>query len=146
MKRLLAALGIFAGAGLVMWLVMGGPGTQVDYRDEALIASGETLFAQNCAACHGDKAAGENSRFLKGGEKPGGSYWAPALNGSAHTWHHPPDALFRIIKDGSPASNSPMRGWGDRLKDPDIHSLLAYLQSLWPDPLRRRYEQALMSK
>lgn len=145
MKRLLAALGIFAGAGVVLWLMMGSSGTAVDYRDAALSKRGETLFAQNCAACHGDKAAGENPRFLKGGAKPGGSYWAPALDGTAHAWHHSPDALFRIIKDGSPARNSPMRGWGDRLDDQDIHSLLAYLQSLWPDPLRSRYEQAFMS-
>lgn len=146
MKRLLVALGIFAGAGAVFWFVMGGSGTAVDYRDAALSKRGETLFAQNCAVCHGDKAVGENPRFLKGGEKPGGSYWAPALNGTAHAWHHPPDALFQIIKDGSRARNSPMRGWGDLLDDQDIHSLLAYLQSLWPDPLRRRYEQSIMRK
>lgn len=141
-SRLLTALVIFAAAGAVIWLAVGGRNEAVDYRDPSLVARGEDLFAQNCAQCHGEKAVGENAQFVKGGTKPGGSYWAPALNGSAHAWHHPPDALFEIIKKGSPADDSPMRGLGDKLSDEDIHAVLAYLQSLWPEQLRKRYEQA----
>lgn len=141
-KRLLAALIIFAGAWAVIWMATGSPAASVDYSDKELIARGGGLFARHCAACHGIGAAGENPRYLKGGGKPGGSYWAPALNGTAHAWHHPPDALFKIIKDGSPAGDSPMRGWGDKLAGGDIHALLAYLQSLWPEAIRLRYQQA----
>ena len=69
-----------------------------------------------------------------------------ALNGTAHAWHHPPDGLFRIIERGSPAADSSMVGWGGRMSGEEIHAVLAYIQSLWPEQLRRRYEQAHSSK
>ena len=145
-RRLLITLFVFAAAAVVIWLFKGGADAEVNYRDAVLVTRGSVLFEKNCSACHGNGGVGENSRFLKGGQKPGGSYWAPAVNGAAHTWHHPPDALFRIIKDGSPASDSPMRGWGEQLNDTEIHALLAYIQSLWPEPLRNRYEQAFKGR
>lgn len=145
-KRLLIALFVFAAAGAGIWLFKGGASAEVNYRDAVLIAKGSILFEKNCAVCHGNEGVGENPQFVKGGQKPGGSYWAPAVNGKAHTWHHPPDALFRIIKEGSPASDSPMRGWEGRLNDTEIHALLAYIQSLWPEPLRNRYEEAFQGQ
>jgi mono/diheme cytochrome c family protein len=117
-----------------------------DYSGTALIAQGETLYAKHCAQCHGPKAVGENPAARKGGNKPDGGYWAPALNGTAHTWHHPPDVLFRIVKEGSPAKDSPMRGWMGRMSDEEIHGVLAYVKSLWPESLRRRYDDAFSAK
>ncbi len=67
--------------------------------------SGENIFAKYCASCHGDQAVGENPLKVAGGQKPGGGYWAPALNGTAHAWHHPPDALFQTVKEGSIAED-----------------------------------------
>ena len=106
------------------------------------IQLGEALFRGNCAICHGEAGMGETPGKPNGGRKPDGGYFAPAMNGQGHAWHHPPQALFEIVKNGSPASDSPMKGWKGRLKDEEIRAILAYLLSLWPSDLRQRYRQA----
>ncbi len=145
--QLLTGLAILAAAALGSIFIFSpnffSPGAEpVNYRDSAVITEGGVLYARHCAVCHGAAAAGEDPRHPKGGLKPAGGYWAPALDGSAHAWHHPPDGLFRIVKDGSPAKDSPMRGWRELMSDAEIHAVLAYVQSLWPEDLRRRYERA----
>ena len=75
------------------------------------------------------------------GTKPGGGYLAPALNGSGHAWHHPPEMLFKIIRDGSPAEESAMLGWRDRMNDSEIREVLAYLFSLWPQEISAPYKE-----
>ena len=102
---------------------------------------GDALYRTNCAICHGEAGVGENPEKPNGGRKPDGGYIAPAHNGNGHTWHHPPDVLFKIVKNGSPASDSPMKGWKDRLKDEEIRAILAYILSLWPPDLRERYRR-----
>lgn len=138
-SALLVLSALLIGGGLWAW--MGGRTVVPDYQDPVVIGAGGNLYAKNCAVCHGVNAQGENPQQRMGGEKPPNSYWAPALNGSAHAWHHPPTMLFNIVKKGSPVENSPMRGWKGQMSDGEIHSVLAYMQSLWPDPIRLRYRQ-----
>ncbi len=121
-------------------------GTTVNYDDPQLIARGKKLFNVNCSPCHGAQAVGENPARVNGGRKPEGSYWAPALNGTAHAWHHPPDDLFRRIKNGSFLRGSPMPIWNGRLSDQEIHSVIAYFQSLWPANLRKGYRERFARK
>ncbi len=145
-SRKLLAVAVLALLGVGAYLAGTFASPPVNYGDPALIAAGAEKFAANCALCHGRKAVGENSASKMGGRKPGGSYWAPALNGTAHAWHHPPDGLFNVIKQGSPAKDSPMRGWKQTLSDREIHGLIAYLQSLWPKKVRERYHQAFSAQ
>jgi len=107
--------------------------------DPATIARGGAVYAQHCAECHGPQAAGQVPGLPQGGANPAGGYFAPALDGSGHAWHHPPDALFGIVKHGSPAADSPMKGFAGKLSDADIRAAIAWLQSLWPPEIRRRY-------
>ena len=129
------------------FLVIGGviacakTGTTVDYDDSQFIARGENLFNVNCSRCHGAQAVGENPAKLNGGKKPDGSYWAPALNGAGHAWHHSRDVLFKHIKDGSPLRESPMPSWKGRLLDQEIRAVIAYFQSLWPAKTRKWYRE-----
>jgi mono/diheme cytochrome c family protein len=104
-----------------------------------LAARGAALYQQNCAACHGPNAEGQVPGQPNGGTRPDGTYIAPALNGTAHAWHHAPQMLFKLVKDGSPAPDSPMKGWAGKMSDPEIAAVLAYIQSLWPERLRQRY-------
>ena len=53
-----------------------------------------------------------------------------------------PEVLFEIVKNGSLAGDSPMKGWKGRLKDEEIRAILGYILSLWPPDLRKRYGQA----
>lgn len=103
------------------------------------IARGKALFAKNCAICHGAEARGQDPKQSRGGRNAAGAYIAPALNGTGHAWHHPPDALFQTIRNGSLASDSPMRGFRDRLADEEIRAILGYLFSLWPPSIQDRY-------
>ncbi|MEE8394411.1 MAG: c-type cytochrome [bacterium] len=136
----LVALAGLAFAAIAWW----PPGLESgpDRANPAAAALGQTLFKTQCAACHGEGGAGEISGQPMGGRKPGGLYIAPALNGTGHAWHHPPDMLFRIVKFGSPAKGSTMAGWEGRMSDPEIWAVLDYLFSLWPEPLRLRLQQA----
>ncbi|UCG38982.1 MAG: cytochrome c [bacterium] len=103
---------------------------------------GESLFASNCSPCHGAKAVGEDPQNnVGGGWREDGSMIAPALNGTAHAWHHGPDLLFRYVRDGSVDPHSPMPAFGDRLTEDEIWSIIRYFQSLWPDRTRALYEQ-----
>ena len=113
----------------------------VSHEDPAVIAQGERLFVQNCAVCHGQQAEGENTEIPMGGTKQSGGYLAPALNGTGHAWHHPPDMLFQIIRDGSAAENSVMVGWTGRMTDAEIHTVVAYLRSLWPPEIKGGYNR-----
>ncbi|MCH8077160.1 MAG: cytochrome c [SAR324 cluster bacterium] len=103
------------------------------------IARGKALFSTNCAICHGPQARGQDPLNPRGGKTSAGAYLAPALNGTGHAWHHPADALFATIKNGSVASDSPMRGFDGRLGDEEIRNILGYLFSLWPPNVQARY-------
>ena len=106
----------------------------------ASIARGEQVYAASCAACHGVGAEGQVPGQPMGGTFADGTYIAPALNGTGHMWHHPPAQLLQIVRNGSPDPTSPMKGFAGRLSEPEIEAVLAYLQSLWPERLRQRYQ------
>ncbi len=103
------------------------------------LALGETLYGRNCAVCHGLQAEGQVAGQPMGGQRADGTYIAPALNGTGHMWHHPPDQLLRIVKHGSPAADSPMRGFADRMSHDEMLAVLTFLQSRWPLELLARY-------
>jgi mono/diheme cytochrome c family protein len=106
------------------------------------VQRGEMLFRQYCKDCHGEQARGENPLAPQGGGKPGGGYLAPALNERGHAHHHPPDVLFGYLRNGSPAQDSPMRSFRDRLSEEDMHAVLGYVWSLWPERMQQAYESA----
>ena len=137
---------LIAGAALaaILYLLFaprwaGGP--IADYRDSEAVARGQALYQVQCLVCHGPAGRGENPESPMGGTKPEGGYLAPALDGTGHAWHHAPDALFRVIKEGSPATDSQMVGWAGRMSDEEIGLVIAYFRSLWPQGIQGRYGQ-----
>ncbi|MCK4837467.1 MAG: c-type cytochrome [Desulfobulbaceae bacterium] len=62
------------------------------------IDMGKKLFAEYCSSCHGEKGIGQDPKRRAGGWDSNKIRIAPALNGTAHTWHHPPSYLFKYIK------------------------------------------------
>lgn len=129
-----------AGAVVGLWKAKeappAGPGVT-----PALLRRGEALFATNCSPCHGAKGIGQNPAEPNGGYDDGGNIIAPALDGSAHAWHHPDELLFSWIKRGSTLAESPMRGWEGRMSDEEIWAVIRYFQSLWPERLRTMQQQ-----
>jgi mono/diheme cytochrome c family protein len=115
------------------------PPSSIESSDPDTIAHGQRLFARNCSPCHSRWAVGENSATPMGGWTSQFGPVAPALNGSGHAWHHPPEYLFQIIHDGSTVKESRMQGWARWLSDYDILAVIAYFQSLWPPQLQKAY-------
>lgn len=87
---------------------------------------GEKLFVTNCQGCHGITGIGEAPQF---GQSMQGL--APALDDSAHAWHHSDQQLQNTILKGSPVPNSRMVAFEGSLSARDTEDLVAYMKSLW---------------
>jgi len=114
------------------------------WSDPSDIANGKNLFAKNCAVCHGPAGIGPQSPALKVKRKDG-KFQPPALNGTAHTWHHSPDLLRKIIAKGGTSYGKGYKGWmpvfEKTLTQKQRDDILKYLHSLWPDKIKRRYDE-----
>lgn len=99
-------------------------------KDFAAIARGKELYAEHCAACHGEQAEG-HPEWRKLGPK--GELNAPPLNGTGHDWHHSKALLHRQIREGGEPPISTMPGFEDTLSDRQIDDIIAWFQSLWPE-------------
>ena len=107
--------------------------------DPAQIALGETVYAQNCAACHGENLEGE-ADWKRQNED--GSFRAPPHTAEGHTWHHSDQQLLEAIELGGArlpdniGGTSNMPPFGGVLTDEEITAVLAYIKSQWPDDIR----------
>jgi mono/diheme cytochrome c family protein len=134
----LAAVTVWAGSAKEEPLALTVLGEAVD---AAMIDQGETIYAENCASCHGTKLEGQPDwrRRLKNGRMP-----APPHDADGHTWHHADRPLFTITKRGVgavvPGYDSDMPAFEGILTDAEIVATLAYIKSTWPE--RERAFQA----
>lgn len=80
-----------------------------------VVARGEQLYAENCAACHG--ANGEGHVLPE----------APALNNMEHAWHHADGQLQRTILEGGQI----MPPFHDKLSAEEAASIVRYVQTWW---------------
>ena len=85
-----------------------------------VLAQGEAIYADTCAACHG--AEGE------------GDVGSP-LNGDAHAWHHVDSQLHAFVRDGIPGTA--MAGHKDHLSDEEIAAVISYLKVWWTPEQRQ---------
>lgn len=101
------------------------------------VAQGPTLYAQNCASCHGANLEGVPN-WKK--TLPDGSLPPPPHDSSGHTWHHPDALLLRIIADGGdPAFNSRMPAFKDKLTEDQMRLILDFIKSKW-DKDKREFQ------
>jgi mono/diheme cytochrome c family protein len=112
--------------------------------DAQQVALGRQVYGQQCASCHGANLEGQANWQT---ELPGGGRPAPPHDASGHTWHHPDQLLFDIVKRGGRASSPPgyknnMPAFGGTLSDEQIWAVLAYIKSEWPPGIRAAREQA----
>ncbi|MFQ5615749.1 MAG: c-type cytochrome [Anaerolineales bacterium] len=113
-KGLLFAL---FGVGLVVvsMIMIGGQRPAEPLAANDVIARGAQLYAENCAACHGEN--GEGHVIPE----------APALNGNEHAWHHPDGQLQRTILDGGQL----MPPFREQLSPQDAAAIIRYIQTWW---------------
>lgn len=116
--------------------------------DTVTVQQGQRLYAENCAQCHG--ASGEGAENWTERQEDG-TFPAPPLNGTGHTWHHPQAALMDTIKNGTKRIGGSMPAWKDKLSDEQIEAILVWAKSQWPAELyqawaRRNQESLNKSK
>jgi len=100
--------------------------------DAAAAKRGAVIYQKHCASCHGLNAEGQAAPppMLR---NPG-YVTAPALNGSAHAWHHKDEDLLKVIMEGSKRPNT-MPGWKGVLTIKQAKDVIAYFKNLWPKRL-----------
>ena len=112
---------------------------ELDDRD---LAAGQTLYAENCASCHGANLEGQQDWRSPG---PDGVLPAPPHDASGHTWHHGNLQNFTYTRLGGQGAlaemgitdfKSGMPAFGDVLSDDEIWDILAYIRSTWPEEIR----------
>ena len=106
------------------------------------IARGQSLYAQQCAECHGAKLEGQPSWRLP---DENGVLPAPPHDETGHTWHHDDRLLFEYTKFGGKEAlairgisdfSSGMPGFSQALSDDEIWDILAYIRSTWPERIQ----------
>ena len=81
---------------------------------EKLLATGQTLYTQNCSRCHGTDGQGTRR--------------APALNVQTFFDKVTTDqAMLQIVSSGVPGTAMP--AWGDRMSVSEIEAIVAYVRS-----------------
>jgi mono/diheme cytochrome c family protein len=111
--------------------------------DASQVALGKTVYAAQCAACHGANLEGQPNWQTR---RADGKLPAPPHDASGHTWHHPDAQLFAITKQGTAALvgddyKTDMREFGSLLSDAEIWAVLAYIKSTWPPEIRARHDR-----
>jgi mono/diheme cytochrome c family protein len=109
-------------------------------RDSTLmIARGKIIYENYCVSCHQVNLSGAEN--WKGIDEDGHRK-APPLNGTGHTWHHDDASLHNIIKYGLVKIvknyEGKMIGFGDKINDKQIDSVLSYIKSHWEDEIYER--------
>lgn len=125
-----------------------GDDAETNGNNRTAVTLGAAAYREHCVACHGERLEGQPKwrvRFPDGRLPPP----PPPHDATGHTWHHPDQHLFDIVKFGTAALvggdyNTDMAAFGDRLSDQEIWAVLAYIKSQWPEEIRSR--QARMNK
>lgn len=132
------AIPVLAAVAAGSWYVLHGDRDAGGTADPARIARGKVHYDAHCAACHGADLEGEAGWQNR---RADGTLPAPPQDETGHTWHHPDQQLFVIIKEGmqavaGPDYKSDMKGFGDVLTDDEIRAVLDYIKSRWPERVR----------
>jgi|GEM_PF-613483 len=101
-------------------------------QDPQLLAMGQQVYNQHCAACHGAQLQGQANWRERG---PNGRLPAPPHDSSGHTWHHPDEVLFQITKYGV-AKVANLKDWQLQNQGPCVvnaETKRALVQSLYQD-------------
>lgn len=137
---------VLAGTAVLAftWGTSAPAGTVLYASDPDVVAFGQTIYTDNCAACHGANLEGESNWRSPGSD---GRLPAPPHDETGHTWHHDGDTLFRLTKYGTGAligdpdykSNMPI--YEGVLTDDEIIAVLSYIKSTWPQEIRDRHDE-----
>lgn len=109
--------------------------------DPEQISLGETVYAEQCASCHGINLEGQPEWKSQDED---GSFRAPPHDENGHTWHHGDPILLEAIHKGGArfadvniGGTSNMPAFAERLSDAEITAVLTYIKSTWSDDIQQ---------
>lgn len=108
-----------------------------------VLALGKRVYQAQCASCHGAQLQGQVNWRERG---PDGLLPAPPHDASGHTWHHPDEQLFAIVKYGiqrvinKPEYRTLMPAYEGVLSDEEIVAVLSWIKSHWAPEIRERHD------
>jgi mono/diheme cytochrome c family protein len=92
-----------------------------------------------CAHCHGWAGDGQPPLTIESTEQHG-YHIVPRHNSTGHTWQHPDQILFEVIKYGvqAPTNLYPMSPFDEHFTDDEIFGIIEYIKQWWTDDQRRQ--------
>lgn len=90
---------------------------------------GQEVYVEKCQSCHGIDGVGET--YTRQALTDKNYIMAPALDESAHAWHHTDEQLAQTILEGSPRTARMPAGKNSGISAADAQDLVAYIKSLW---------------
>lgn len=142
---------VVVGAAAILYSVIRGSGSAfIDPADQALVMQGRAIYANNCAACHGESLQGQPNWRDR---MPNGRLPAPPHDKTGHTWHHPDAMLLDMVKNGlvpgktaPPGYVSDMPAYRDILSDQEIIAVLTYIKSTWPPKVLEAQKEVTLQR
>lgn len=136
------ALLVLGAGGEFLWRQQSSDRITLRPDDATLVARGASIYAGQCASCHGKNLEGQPNWRAR---LPNGRMPAPPHDRTGHTWHHPDELLFTLTKQGPAALvggnyRSDMPGYAGTLSDGEIVAVLSYIKSTWPAEIRARHD------
>jgi mono/diheme cytochrome c family protein len=142
---------VIIGAGSILYSTMRRSGTPfIDPADKTLVMQGKAIYANYCAACHGESLQGQPGwrERMANGKLP-----APPHDKTGHTWHHPDEMLVDMVKNGlvpgrtaPPGYVSDMPGYGGILTDQEVIAVIAYIKSSWPPKVLQAQKEVTLQR
>ncbi len=145
------ACAVVAGAAAILYSAMlpSGPAF-IDPADQTLVGQGRAIYANQCAACHGESLQGQPNWRDR---MPNGKLPAPPHDKTGHTWHHPDAVLVDIVRNGLVPGRTAPRGYvsdmpayGALLSDEDIAAVIAYIKSSWPPKVLEAQKEVTLQR
>ncbi|WP_237174022.1 c-type cytochrome [Paracandidimonas lactea] len=142
---------VIIGAAAILYTTMRQSGPAfIDPADQSLVMHGKAIYANNCAACHGESLQGQPNWRDR---MPNDRLPAPPHDKTGHTWHHPDAMLVDMVKNGlvpgktaPPGYVSDMPAYRDILSDQEIIAVLAYIKSSWPPKVLKAQKEVTLQR